>query len=75
MNPYVLESKKNLAFFIQLPQVNFSLSKSSTSSNVYQKIRNSAFITEDLKEQAAKSELFVELFFKLDNLLIEEYLP
>ena len=75
MNPYVLESKKSLPFFIQLPQVNFSLSKSSTTSNVYQKIRNAAFITEDLKEQAAKSEQFVELFFKLDNLLIEEYLP
>jgi hypothetical protein len=75
MNPYVLESKKSLPFFIQLPQVNFTLSKSITSSNVYQKIRNAPFITDDLKEQAAKNEIFVELFFKLDNLLIEEYLP
>lgn len=75
MNPYVLESQKNLPFFVKLSQINFSLSKSTITSQVYQRIRNPSYMTLELREQAYKSEEFVELFFKLDNLLIEEYLP
>ena len=75
MNPYLLESQNNLPFIIKLSQINFSLSKSTISSQIYQKIRNPAYMTLELREQAYKSEEFVELFFKLENLLIEEYSP
>ena len=75
MNPYILESQKEIPFFIKLSQVNFSLSKSTNNAKAFQHIRNQSFITLELREQAYRSEEFVELFFKLDNLLVDEYLP
>lgn len=75
MNPYRLESQRNLPFFIKLSQINFSLSKSPPDNQTFAKLKNNSYMTLDVREQVFRNEEFVELFFKLDNLIVDEYLP
>lgn len=66
---------KTVPFFIKLSQVNFSMSKCEFKQQKYVKLRTQNYESMELKEQVQKSEEFTEMFFKLQNILVEEYMP